>query len=81
MARDPAHPRSSRSGGVTPGDRFSLFGFFGEVWAELRRVHWPTRQEATRLTVLVLIVSTAFGIFLGLFDLGFSRLMAFLAGN
>lgn len=81
MARNPVRPRSARSGGITAGPRFSLFGFFAEVWAELRRVTWPTRQEATRLTVLVLIVSTAFGIFLGLFDLGFSRLMAFLAGN
>lgn len=82
MARNPARPRTSRpTSGVTPGERFSLFKFFGEVWGELRRVTWPSRQEATRLTVLVLIVSTAFGIFLGLFDLGFSELMALLAGT
>lgn len=81
MARNPARPRSSRTSGISPGARFSLFGFFGEVWSELRRVTWPTREEATRLTVLVLVVSAAFGIFLGLFDLGFTELMARLVGN
>jgi len=66
---------------MTPGARFSLFGFFGEVWGELRRVTWPTREEATRLTVLVLVLSTAFGLFLGGADLFFSWLMALLTGN
>lgn len=58
-----------------------MIGFFAEVWAELRRVTWPSRQEATRLTVLVLVVSTAFGLFLGGFDLLFSEIMSLLAGN
>jgi preprotein translocase subunit SecE len=66
---------------MAPGQRFSLFKFFGEVWGELRRVTWPSREEATRLTVLVLIVSTAFGLFLGGFDLLFSEVMSLLAGS
>lgn len=81
MARNPARPRTPRSVGLTPGERFSIIGFFGEVWGELRRVTWPTRQEATRLTVLVLIVSTAFGLFLGGADMLFSELMGLLAGS
>lgn len=81
MARNPARPRSPRSVGLNPGARFSIIGFFGEVWGELRRVTWPTRQEATRLTVLVLIVSTAFGLFLGGADLLFSELMSLFAGS
>ncbi len=80
-ARNPVRPRNPRSVGLNPGERFSIFGFFGEVWAELRRVTWPTREEATRLTVLVLIVSTAFGLFLGGADLLFSELMSLLAGS
>ena len=78
MARNPARPRSPRSTGLTPGERFSIIGFFGEVWGELRRVTWPTRREATRLTVLVLVVSTAFGLFLGGFDLLFAEVMELL---
>lgn len=80
MARNPTRQRGQRPAGLTPGTRFSLFGFFGEVWGELRRVTWPTRQEATRLTVLVLVISTAFGLFLGGADLIFSEVMSFLAG-
>ena len=81
MARNPARPRSPRSVGMTPGQRFSIIGFFGEVWGELRRVTWPTREEATRLTVLVLVVSTAFGLFLGGADVLFSELMKFLTDS
>lgn len=80
-ARNPSRPRNTRSMGMNPGERFSIFGFFKEVWGELRRVTWPTREEATRLTVLVLIVSTAFGLFLGGADMLFSELMSLLAGN
>lgn len=61
--------------------RFSLFGFIGEVFQELRKVTWPSRQETVRLTVLVIVLSAAMGAFLGLFDWGFSRLFSFLAGT
>lgn len=83
MARNPARPRNSgRPGiGAGPGERFSIIGFFGEVWGELRRVTWPTRQEATRLTVLVLSVSIAFGLFLGFADMLFAELLKQLAGT
>lgn len=79
MARNPTRPRNNARPGMRPGERFSLFGFFGEVWAELRRVTWPSRAEAQRLTVLVLVVSAAFGVFLGLADILFSELIQFLA--
>ena len=50
------------------------FGYFNEVIGELKKVTWPTRQESTRLTILVISISTAVGVALGLFDLGFARL-------
>jgi preprotein translocase subunit SecE len=56
------------------GRRLGIFSFFGEVIAELKKVTWPTREEATRLTVLVLCVSITIGIILGLIDFSFSRL-------
>ena len=49
----------------------------GEVIGELRRVTWPTKEETLRLTVIVIAVSVAIGAFLGLVDLGFSRIMNF----
>ncbi len=55
--------------------------FFGEVISELRKVTWPTRQETTRLTVLVLVVSVAIGIFLGVIDIAFARFFSAVAGT
>ena len=84
MARNPARPRNPVRPGLGAGparERFSIIGFFAEVWAELRRVTWPTRQEATRLTILVIIVSAAFGLFLGLADMLFSEIIKLLAGT
>ncbi len=41
--------------------RDDLLRFFGEVVSELRKVTWPSRQETTRLTMLVLVVSIIIG--------------------
>ena len=43
--------------------------FYRETIGELRKVSWPTRTEATNLTVIVLIVLVCMAIFLGLIDL------------
>ena len=56
------------------GRRGSLFQFFGEVVAELKKVTWPTRQETMRLTILVIAISAAIGIALGIIDVGFTRI-------
>jgi len=38
--------------------------YFRETSGELRKVNWPTWPEARRLTILVLIVMVAMGLFL-----------------
>jgi preprotein translocase subunit SecE len=58
----------------------SRFSFFTEVVAELRKAHWPTRQEALRLSILVLIVCAVVGAILGALDLAFTRLFLLLGG-
>lgn len=58
-----------------PKPRRPGFGFFKEVIAELRKVVWPSRQEAVRLTILVLIISAVVGLALGAVDLGFTQLV------
>ena len=50
------------------------FRFIGEVISELRKVSWPTKEETKRLTTMVLIVSVAMGILLGLVDEAFSTI-------
>ncbi|SVA82839.1 uncharacterized protein METZ01_LOCUS135693, partial [marine metagenome] len=60
---------------------FSIFRFFGEVFSELRKVSWPTRQEATRLTLMVIALSATIGLFLGLVDMLFARVLAIFSGT
>ena len=79
MASRQQAQRALRSAGSAP--RGGVFRFFIEVIAELRRTTWPTRQEATRLSILVLIVSAFFGVFLGAIDYGFGQLSKFLIGG
>jgi len=54
------------------GSRFKLIS---ETIAELKKVVWLTRREVAYLTVLVLIIAIAVGIFLGIIDYGFTRLV------
>jgi preprotein translocase subunit SecE len=63
----------------TPAKK-SRFSFFTEVVAELRKAHWPTRQETLRLSILVLIVCAVIGGILGALDLAFTKLFLLLGG-
>ena len=42
--------------------------YYRETIGELRKVTWPTRQEAVHITTLVLIVLVTMSLFLGLVD-------------
>jgi preprotein translocase subunit SecE len=59
---------------AAPRRRGVRLKFFGEVVAELRKATWPTRQEAIRLTIMVIIVSVSVGLFLGAIDYGFTQM-------
>lgn len=49
-----------------------------ETMGELRKVSWPTPQDAWQLTKVVILVLIAMSIFLGAFDFLFSNLMALI---
>ena len=53
---------------------------YRETIGELRKVTWPTRQEAVNLTGIVLIVTFSMSAFLGIVDYLFSRVFAFILG-
>jgi preprotein translocase subunit SecE len=61
----------------------SRFAFIRDIYDELRKVVWPTRREAIRLTLMVIAVCISVGIFLGALDYGFSELVSkvFLGGS
>ena len=42
--------------------------YFNETRAELRKVTWPTRDETRNLTTIIVIVTVAMAMFLGLLD-------------
>jgi preprotein translocase subunit SecE len=54
--------------------------FYRETVGELRKVSWPTRDEALRLTWIVVIVLVGMAAFLGLIDLIGERLLALALG-
>ena len=49
--------------------------FFREVRVELKKVTWPSRKETIASTSVVLITVILVGFFLGIVDLGLSRLI------
>jgi preprotein translocase subunit SecE len=55
--------------------------YFRETVGELRKVSWPTRQEAINLTIVVLIVVVIMSSILGFLDFVFSRLIAVILGT
>jgi preprotein translocase SecE subunit len=44
-------------------------GFLSAVQAELKKVSWPTRPELIKATRMILILSLALGVAIGLLDL------------
>ena len=62
----------------TGAGRSVNFRFFGEVIGELRRVTWPTMNETFSLTLMVIAVSAAIGVFLGVADLSYGWIFDFI---
>ena len=50
--------------------------FLKEVRQELGKVIWPTRAETVRLTLIVIGVSVAVGLFIGALDIIFVQIMS-----
>ena len=49
-----------------------------ESYSELKKVTWPTREQVRNLTVLVFVISAAFGVYIGFFDFLWSRVLQFV---
>jgi preprotein translocase subunit SecE len=54
--------------------------FVHESMFELRKVVWPTRQETTKITGVVLVVVVIIALILSLFDLVISTVVTWLLG-
>jgi preprotein translocase subunit SecE len=52
--------------------------FLQEVWAELKKVHWPTRKETYAATAVVLVIVAIIALYLGLVDFVLSQIVQFI---
>src|SRR5262245_59109537 len=71
----PAMPTTRGAKTATaPRSRFSVRtpGWITDIWSELKKVSWPTRDETFYLTTVVIIVTLAVGSVLGGIDLFFN---------
>ncbi|PIR53845.1 preprotein translocase subunit SecE [Candidatus Peregrinibacteria bacterium CG10_big_fil_rev_8_21_14_0_10_42_8] len=56
----------------------SITTYINDAISELRHVRWPTRQQAVRLSVIVLIFTAAVSVVFGFIDYGLSLVVKFL---
>jgi preprotein translocase subunit SecE len=67
---------------AAPRRSHPLIEYFKETRAELRKVTWPTREEAQNLTMIIVSVSVAMALFLGLLDFFFQTVVGgIIVGN
>ena len=49
--------------------------FFQEAWTELSKVHYPSPKETIQATIVVVALSFVMALWLGLIDLGATRIV------
>ena len=55
--------------------------FLSEVRNELKRVTWPTQREGYATTIVVILVSMFFGLYLWVLDIGMDRIVRWIFGR
>ena len=55
--------------------------FVQDSWQELKKVNWPTPEQARNLTILVLAVSTAGALYISAFDYVFGLISTKIVGG
>ncbi|HSE56991.1 MAG TPA: preprotein translocase subunit SecE [Candidatus Paceibacterota bacterium] len=53
----------------------SIAQFFHNTKAEMKHVHWPSRQHTIVFTAVVIVVSLVVGYLLGAFDMLFQAIL------
>jgi preprotein translocase subunit SecE len=55
--------------------------YFDEVWSELKKVSWPTREQVRNLTVLVFAISFVIGLYITVLDQFFLGLLGLISSS
>jgi preprotein translocase subunit SecE len=58
-----------------------IVDYFKDTRGELRKVTWPTRDQATKLTAIVLGMTVVMAIFLGAVDFVFATLVRLIVAR
>jgi preprotein translocase subunit SecE len=77
MSTEPIKPAPDGGKGVTAWWGNSRT-FLTEVRNEMRRVTWPSRREVYATTVVVILTSTFFGLYLWGLDIAFDRIVQWI---
>ncbi len=54
--------------------------FVQEAWTELAKVHYPSPKETMQATIVVVALSFVMALWLGLIDMGATRVVRYLIG-
>ena len=69
----------SEEGGFTKREERAMIKktklFYNEVQSEMKKVSWPTREELTESTVIVMISVAVLAVFIGVVDFVLSRMI------
>lgn len=60
--------------------RQKIVNYYREVVSEMSKVSWPSRDELKRSTIVVLIVTIIFAVFIGSFDWVLSQIVQWFLG-
>jgi preprotein translocase subunit SecE len=60
--------------------RQKIVNYYREVVTEMSKVSWPSRDELKRSTIVVLIVTIIFAVFIGSFDWVLSQIVQWFLG-
>jgi preprotein translocase subunit SecE len=52
--------------------------YFSEVIREVKKVSWPSKEQTQEKTLLVLVVSIIIGLYIGVLDFIFSKVLGIL---
>ena len=58
----------------------NIIKFLREVKVELKKVNWPSRKETIGSTSVVLVIVIIIAAFLGIIDIGLSKLIRIILG-
>ncbi|MFH0726513.1 MAG: preprotein translocase subunit SecE [Pseudomonadota bacterium] len=74
--RPMAMQQSAKTSRVYPGREYleKMMQFLREVKVELRKVTWPSRKQTVGSTVVVIVLVMIVSLFLGVVDIGLSKL-------